>query len=64
MNTRSIHGKKTYFVACLFFLFAVVFLTLGKITGSEAIQLILLAAGFAGLRHGIQTDINKIDRIL
>jgi len=49
-------GKKTYIVAALMVIFAVIGLYLGKLDGAQSIQLILEAAAISGLRSAISSN--------
>ena len=55
----KINGYKTYIAAGLLALFAITGAAIGKIDGTEAIQMFLEAAGIAGLRHGFGTPAQK-----
>jgi hypothetical protein len=52
-------GKKTYIAAAAMAIYAVVGCVFGIHSSDTMIQLLLNAAGIAGLRHGITNDSNK-----
>jgi len=54
MNVKAVlSGKKTYFVAFLMFVYAVLGAVIGQLDQLEVIKLILESLGLASLRAGI-----------
>ena len=50
---KHVSGNKSYAIAAILALYAVLGLVLGKSTLDEAITLLLQAGGLAGIRHAI-----------
>lgn len=49
------NGYKTYIVACVFLVGAVASVSMDILSASQAVVIIEVALGLAGLRHGMQT---------
>lgn len=54
---QKMKGYKTYVIAVLMVIFAVSGVIIGKMSMAEAIQLLLNAAGLAGLRHAVEPTV-------
>lgn len=57
---ESLKGSKTYIVAVLTALYAILGFNLGHLDANTTVQLLLAAAGLAGLRGGIENAIAKV----
>lgn len=56
---NKLNGYKTYIIAVLMILYAILGLIIGKLGDGEAIKIILEAMAISSLRHGIKNSIKK-----